>query len=48
LEVSIDGVKKGEVASKDLSDAFVAIYVDSKAVSPSLKKDLAKTVRGWF
>ena len=48
MVVSIDGKIKGQVQSKDLCDAFLGVYVDDKAVSPSLKNNIAKTVFGWY
>ena len=47
MNVCIDGKSKGTVASKDLCDAFAGIYLDSKTVSPSLKKDIASTMLVW-
>ncbi len=48
MVVCIDGVKRGEIWDKSLCDAFVGVYVDSKSVSPALRKDMTSNIYNWF
>lgn len=47
MTVSIDGVKKGEVKSSSLCEAFLGVYLDKSAVSPGLKEAVRKTLASW-
>lgn len=47
LSMLVDGLKKGEVKSSNLAKAFAGVYLDDKAVAPSLRSDIAKTVLTW-
>jgi hypothetical protein len=47
LSFKVDGISKGAIPSSTLSKAFSGVYLDSGAVSPSLRENVAKTVFGW-
>jgi hypothetical protein len=44
LEVSVNGKKQGVVPSGGLAKAFCDVYLDDKAVSPSLRDSCLKTL----
>jgi Chalcone isomerase-like len=47
LVVSINGSKKGSVASRTLCKAFTDVYLGHGGVSHTLKENVAKTVYSW-
>lgn len=45
--VTIDGKSRGQIQSSVLSSALLRTYTDAKAVSPTLRENIAKTAFSW-